>query len=295
MSVLLPTALALGSAFAVAEPGPEARQIAARVRASLLTHNWTWLCEEEKEYRHKVFKGLAAWCAKAPDFPTAVTRLEAFYEALIQSEEASLYSANPFQDWLEVAWSECTTKASKMPFYFEGKPLDSRDFELPKGRPAIETLYEACLGAEDYSHLTVLTWDAALGQAISYTALRTKLVVNEPVAWFRHREDDAIRFDLRQQILDSLIDEVDPQNLSRMNRSMVQSKVEALKRKILEELHQGDFRAAHETAVDFYKYCVDVLKIRGHEALDSPPWGLEQLLAFSNAFNVETWRNRWAP
>jgi hypothetical protein len=260
-----------------------------------LTHNWAWLCEEETECRHKVFKGLAAWCEKSPDFPTATTRLIALYEALIQSEEADPYDTDPFRRWMEVAWSRRADYASKMPFYFEGKPLDPQDFELPKGTHAIEALYEACVGAEEQSNFTILTWDAALGQAIWHSEGLEGLKVGDPIAWFIEGENDTLAQQFGSGFFVRLLDDVEDEDLPKGGRQEVQSRIDLYKKKVLKSLADKDFLSAHRTALEFSDYCMDELKIHGNEVVDSAPWGLEQLLAFSNAFNVETWRNRWVP
>jgi hypothetical protein len=75
----LPT-LFLGIATAadslsVLEPSEENRQMAARVRASLLTRNWDWVRSESFETQERVLIGLGAWCVTSSNFDTLVNRI----------------------------------------------------------------------------------------------------------------------------------------------------------------------------------------------------------------------------
>jgi hypothetical protein len=60
---LLPTFITLGSAFAASSqpPSEEARQTAARVRASMLTQDWSW------------------WTSSRPYLDLSKQQIESFY------------------------------------------------------------------------------------------------------------------------------------------------------------------------------------------------------------------------
>ena len=79
MSLLMMPA-ALASALAVdSTADAEARQTAARVRASLLTRDWSWTLETPDLW-WKIGIGLSRWVEKSPDFDTLVIRLNALAE-----------------------------------------------------------------------------------------------------------------------------------------------------------------------------------------------------------------------
>jgi hypothetical protein len=79
------------TAFAADSRGvsEEARQTAAQVRASLLTHDWTWLhggllnrpSQERVDRYWSVFMGLARWTVDSPNFDALQIRICATIEA----------------------------------------------------------------------------------------------------------------------------------------------------------------------------------------------------------------------
>jgi hypothetical protein len=109
MNLLLPAVLSLGASLAAADPGPEARQTAARVRASMLTQDWSWL-REDSNLGETVCQGLADWARAAPSLDALVVRVRALTAAM----QHHLFKRRQF-DWIAGNLDRFASKHWKIP------------------------------------------------------------------------------------------------------------------------------------------------------------------------------------
>jgi hypothetical protein len=84
--------LTLGTALAV-DASPEARQRAAQVRASMLTHDWTWL--EDHPDLDAILDGLRRWTLQSPSFSCLTNRLNSLAEAVAFDSFFYMHSSLP--------------------------------------------------------------------------------------------------------------------------------------------------------------------------------------------------------
>jgi hypothetical protein len=78
MSLFLPSLAAITTALAVEGkpvPDEDARQTAARVRASMLTGNWAWLHDLDTETRNPILVGLGRWTIASSTIEILALRL----------------------------------------------------------------------------------------------------------------------------------------------------------------------------------------------------------------------------
>jgi hypothetical protein len=88
MSLFLPPLAAFATSLAVeGKPVPDeaARQTAARVRASMLTGNWTWLHELDTETRNPILEGLGRWTLTSSTLEILALRLDILSAAFPRS------------------------------------------------------------------------------------------------------------------------------------------------------------------------------------------------------------------
>jgi hypothetical protein len=99
MTLFFPSLAAVATALAVeGKPVPDeaARQTAARVRASMLTGDWTWLDELDDQDRNPILEGLGRWVLVSPSLEFLALRLDVLTLAMNAFTPAPLVTG---ADW----------------------------------------------------------------------------------------------------------------------------------------------------------------------------------------------------
>jgi hypothetical protein len=158
MTLLLPAALTLGTSLAAADPGPEARQRAARVRASLLSKDWAWVQKEPPEEAKVIRSGLTAWACSASDLETLVMRLQELC-SLVFEMDGYFDTQEPLdEDLVRPFWS-----------YRHGAPNERNLPRLPVWGADPENVGDLLLKFDDNPE--IWTWDLERGLAITVPSL----------------------------------------------------------------------------------------------------------------------------
>ena len=125
----MPTVL-LGITAALAadpsKPNEEARQIAARVRASMFTKNWSWIAELDSPQLEVVLRGLAAWVVQAPNLDVCHSRLSGFILAFaVRYPRGAEW--NDLNEWIIPPWNDkhWLEELPKIRWYRDGHAVES--------------------------------------------------------------------------------------------------------------------------------------------------------------------------